>query len=235
MVFDELASWYKDKVDVMVDDIDADVHVNLPNEVSTSLSGPAGSSSDTSNVSPWSGRLRHESASTSTNVLDKGKKKVEGIGVTGYESSSSKSLDEELGIPVIRTPGVDRHERYVPPHARRVHSEPQAVRRSQRVRYPVERLTYKGYAMHYAYMMSMVKHVEPSCFDEAIGKHVWEKAMDEEMDALVRNDTWEWVSLPSEKNAIGYKWVYKVKCNSDGSIERHKARLVAKGYAQIEG
>lgn len=56
--------------------------------------------------------------------------------------------------------------------------------------------------------------------------------MDEEMDALVRNDTWELVRLPSEKNVIGCKWVFKVKCNSDGSIERHKARLVAKGYAQ---
>jgi len=55
----------------------------------------------------------------------------------------------------------------------------------------MDRLTYSGYAMHYAYMTSMVKHVEPSCFDEAIGKHLWEKAMDEEMDALVRNDTWE--------------------------------------------
>jgi len=61
------------------------------------------------------------------------------------------------------------------------------------------------------------------------GKRQW---MDEEMDALVRNDTWELVRLPSEKNVIGCKWVFKVKCNSDGSIERHKARLVAKGYAQ---
>jgi len=37
VVFDELASWYKDKVDVMVDDIDPDIHVNLPKENSTSL------------------------------------------------------------------------------------------------------------------------------------------------------------------------------------------------------
>ena len=122
-MFDELASWYKDKVGVMVDDIDADVHVNMPNRVSTSLSGPAGSSSEASNVSPWSGRLRHENGSTSSSDLDKGKKKVEGIGITSYESLSSESLDEELRIPVVRTPGV-RHERYVPPLARRVHSEP---------------------------------------------------------------------------------------------------------------
>jgi len=86
-----VASWYKDKVDVMVDDINSQTHVNLPNEVSTSLTGPTGSS-DSSSVNPWNGRLRNEYGSTSSNGVDKGKKKVEGIGITGYESSGSKSL-----------------------------------------------------------------------------------------------------------------------------------------------
>lgn len=100
----------------------------------------------------------------------------------------------------------------------------------------MERLTYRGYAMHYAYMTSMLTHEEPTCFEEAHGKQVWETAMDEEMDALDKNDTWELVELPQGKNAIGCKWVYKVKCKSDdGSLERHKARLVAKGYAQTYG
>ncbi|MCO5605824.1 hypothetical protein L7F22_060008 [Adiantum nelumboides] len=59
--------------------------------------------------------------------------------------------------------------------------------------------------------------------------------MDDEMDALVKNETWDLVRLPSGKKAIGSKWVYKVKCKSDGSVERYKARLVAKGYAQTKG
>ncbi|MCO5600296.1 hypothetical protein L7F22_054406 [Adiantum nelumboides] len=59
--------------------------------------------------------------------------------------------------------------------------------------------------------------------------------MDDEMDALVKNDTWNLVHLPSGKKAIGSKWVYKVKCKSDVSVERYKARLVAKGYAQTKG
>jgi hypothetical protein len=59
--------------------------------------------------------------------------------------------------------------------------------------------------------------------------------MDEEMAALDANMTWELVPLPEGKKAIGCKWVYKVKHNSDGSISKYKARLVAKGYAQTYG
>jgi hypothetical protein len=59
--------------------------------------------------------------------------------------------------------------------------------------------------------------------------------MDEEMIALDANKTWELVPLPKRKKAIGCKWVYKVKHNSNGNISRYKARLVAKGYAQTHG
>jgi hypothetical protein len=59
--------------------------------------------------------------------------------------------------------------------------------------------------------------------------------MDEEMAALDVNATWELVALPKDKKAIGCKWVYKIKHNVDGSMNRYKARLVAKGYAQIYG
>ena len=41
--------------------------------------------------------------------------------------------------------------------------------------------------------------------------------------------------LPPGKNVIGCKWVYTIKYNPDGSIERYKARLVAKGYTEQEG
>jgi len=59
--------------------------------------------------------------------------------------------------------------------------------------------------------------------------------MDKELQALADTRTWDIVSLPQGKRPIGCKWVYKVKCKADGSIERLKARLVVKGFTQKEG
>ena len=49
------------------------------------------------------------------------------------------------------------------------------------------------------------------------------------------NHTGSLVSLQPGHKAIGCRWVYKVKYNSDGFAEHYKARLVAKGYTQVEG
>lgn len=52
------------------------------------------------------------------------------------------------------------------------------------------------------------------------------------MQALERNKTWELIDLLEGKKLVGCKWVFTVKYQSDGSVERYKARLVAKGYTQ---
>jgi len=110
------------------------------------------------------------------------------------------------------------------------------VRRSTRVKYHVQRLTYDDFvAHHYAYMVKVIQEVEPTCFEHAIKNPKWDNAMDEEMVALDANATWELVALPKDKKAIGCKWVYKVKHNADGSVSKYKTRLVAKGYAQTYG
>jgi hypothetical protein len=59
--------------------------------------------------------------------------------------------------------------------------------------------------------------------------------MDEELDQIEKNDNWELVPRPKNKNVIGTKWVFRNKLNEDGQVTRNKARLVCKGYAQIEG
>jgi hypothetical protein len=63
----------------------------------------------------------------------------------------------------------------------------------------------------------------------------WNKAMDEELDQIEKNDTWELVPRPKNKNVIDTKWVFRNKLNEDGQVTRKKSRLVCKGYAQIEG
>jgi hypothetical protein len=67
---------------------------------------------------------------------------------------------------------------------------------------------------------------------EALTDSKWKAAMDEEYMALQANKTWHLVPASAGKNVNDCKWVYKVKCRADGSIERYKARLVAKGFKQ---
>eukprot|EP00253_Pinus_taeda_P005848 PITA_05848 len=59
--------------------------------------------------------------------------------------------------------------------------------------------------------------------------------MDEELEQIEKNNTWELVPRPKDKNVIGTKWILKNKLNENGEVIRNKARLVCKGYAQQEG
>ena len=76
---------------------------------------------------------------------------------------------------------------------------------------------------------------EPRHFQAALGIPHWCAAMEQEIQALHKNDTWRLVSSPPGVNIIDSKWVFKVKKHADGSIERYKARLVAKGFKQWYG
>ena len=85
------------------------------------------------------------------------------------------------------------------------------IRRSSRVKYPVKRFGFEGYAAHhYAYMVKVVENVEPTCFEDAVCHAHWDATMNEEMAALDANKTWDLVPLPKDKKAIGCKWVYKI-------------------------
>jgi len=75
----------------------------------------------------------------------------------------------------------------------------------------------------------------PKYWQDAKEHPKWKAAMIEELEALAKNKTWELVSLPPGKKAVGCKWVFTVKQSPEGQIERYKARLVAKGYSQTYG
>jgi hypothetical protein len=77
--------------------------------------------------------------------------------------------------------------------------------------------------------------LEPKNFNEARKDDHWVQAMNDELDQIEKNNTWEMVPRTEGKNIIGSKWIFKKKMNEKGQFARNKARLVYKGYAQIEG
>ena len=88
----------------------------------------------------------------------------------------------------------------------------------------------------YAYTVNQLSTVSiPRNVQEALTDPNWKKAMNEEMEALQKNTTWELVPLPEGKKTVGCRWIFTVKLNPDGSINRYKARLVAKGYTHKYG
>lgn len=74
--------------------------------------------------------------------------------------------------------------------------------------------------------------IEPTSAREAFQQPQWAAAMQVEYQALLDNKTWSLVSLPPSKHPIGCKWVFKLKENANGTVNRFKARLVAKGFVQ---
>jgi hypothetical protein len=76
---------------------------------------------------------------------------------------------------------------------------------------------------------------EPKTFDEASQHDDWIRETNEELDQIEKNNTWELVPRPKDKNVIGSKWVFNNKMNEKGQVVRNKHGLVCKGYAQVEG
>jgi hypothetical protein len=227
VVFDEMSSWYA----YVKDSIGADAHKHVvaknAGQQSQTLSGPQESPSSGSTNRPWSGRLRHNN--NPTNIGDasyKGKEKVdEPLGmpdifagyshVDGEFSGSEQNLDEEFGIPAIRTPGVRRVNA-----TNRIPRTDPGPRRSTKERRPVQKLIYDGYvARNYAYMAKVVQEVEPICFEDAVGHAFWDKAMDEEMAALDANGHGSWCLCLKGKRLLDVNGCTKVKHNLDGSIK----------------
>ena len=109
--------------------------------------------------------------------------------------------------------------------------DPPPPRRSTRIRKPPVRFADSGL------LLEEIEE-EPETYEEAIEskyKENWEEAMQREMEAIDENHTWTLEPLPKNRQAIGSKWVFKMKRDSQGNVERFKARIVAKGYAQVEG
>ena len=72
---------------------------------------------------------------------------------------------------------------------------------------------------HYAFMMKIVADQKPVTFKEATQASWWIKATSVEMRVVANNETWDLVpSSETDKKPIGYRWVFKIKHNADGTI-----------------
>jgi hypothetical protein len=156
VIFDEMASWYSPlKVAKDGEAKNGDVSSNVEQE-SQLISGPQESSINGSSSTPWKGRLKsssivHGSSQTSSRNFH----------VDGESSDLEKSEGEESRITSVTTPEARMAKKVLKtPHNN------SGVRRSTRVKYPVQRLTYDGFvAHHYAYMVRVIREVEPTCFE----------------------------------------------------------------------
>ena len=80
--------------------------------------------------------------------------------------------------------------------------------------------------------------LDPLTYEEAIkrsNRDCWVKAMNDEINSLKKHGTWEIGKPPQGANVISTRFVFKIKCLADNSIEKYKARLVVQGFAQKDG
>ncbi|KAG7564133.1 Zinc finger CCHC-type [Arabidopsis suecica] len=114
--------------------------------------------------------------------------------------------------------------------------QPQMLRASQRqITKPKYLNDYVLLAEIEGELLLMALDEEPWDYEEAKHMKEWREACKDEISSITKNKTWDLVDLPAGAKAIGLKWVFKIKQNSDGSINKYKARLVAKGYVQKHG
>lgn len=82
---------------------------------------------------------------------------------------------------------------------------------------------------------------EPETYERAMScSHAqqWAHAIQEEVDQLEKNKTWDLVLMSEAKaghKPLSGKWVFRVKRNVNGDIARFKARWVVRGYLQQYG
>ena len=140
-----------------------------------------------------------------------------------HPSTPSESTSNHPQTLESITLGAPSSESVSAPNSTPVNTHPMQTRSKYRIHNP---------RLHPCLFLT---HFEPKTVKQALENADWLAAMQQEYDALLKNKTWDLVSLPSNRQAIGCKWVFRVKENVDGSINKFKARLVAKGIHQVHG
>ena len=96
--------------------------------------------------------------------------------------------------------------------------------------HPMITISKSGICKKKTYPTSLI--AEPRTVKQALQDPKWKLAMEQEYQALLKNQTWSLVPPSSNAKIIRCKWVFKIKHKPDGSIDRYKAWLVAQGFHQ---
>ena len=80
-------------------------------------------------------------------------------------------------------------------------------------------------------LMTELINFEPSNFGEATQHDVWQEAMVEEYDSIMKKKVWEVVPRPQGKKVVGSRWIYKVKHATYRSLDKYKVRFMEKGIS----
>lgn len=81
-----------------------------------------------------------------------------------------------------------------------------------------------------SHIVTTTKPTIPKTLAEALRDRKWHQAMCDEINALIRNGTYDLVDPEDTQNIVGCKWVFRIKYLPNGEIDRYKARFVAKGF-----
>lgn len=140
---------------------------------------------------------------------------------TEYETSTEDEVSEEEYVSPIKLP---------PTPLRCSKRVPKANKREEFVY--EENMCFYTQPKH-----TESRESEPTTVEEAMrsrDSREWQKAIQNEHDSLMKNDTWEYTDLPEGVKPLDTKWVFKKKVDENNQV-KFKARLVARGCKQKEG
>ena len=150
------------------------------------------------------------------------------------QKSISVNIEDEEGAQGAKPEGVEPLSSTSSSPSSNEESTLPSLRRSIRPHQPSKRYSSNDYVMVTSDGMNfaLLVDVDPKSFEEASKEEKWRIAMNQEIDAIERNKTWELTDLPKDKTVLSVKWVYKTKLDSKGKVDKNKARLLVKGYKQ---
>ncbi|GJS32713.1 retrovirus-related pol polyprotein from transposon TNT 1-94 [Tanacetum coccineum] len=150
-----------------------------------------------------------------------------GIPIPENDSKASSSLDVILTIVHTAAPNSEHVTKWTNDH-------PLDNIIGELERHVSTRLQLYEQAL-FCYYDAFLSSLKPKTYKNALTQACWIEAMQEELNEFEHLEVWELVPHLDKVMVITLKWIYKVKLDELGGIQKNKARLVARGYRQEEG